>query len=60
MDNTVEVRAFPTGSWFYWVIGAVAVLLFAAGRWRTRRRRAIAAHVAAEPAPMSSPGADPA
>jgi hypothetical protein len=60
VDNIVEVRAFPTGSWFYWVIGAVAVLLFAAGRWRTRRRRAIAAQVATEPAPMSSPGADPA
>lgn len=38
-DDTVQVRAYPTGSWFYWVIGAVAILLLLAGRWRTRRRR---------------------
>lgn len=39
VDNTVQVRAYPTGSWFYWVIGAVAAALVAAGVLRSRRRR---------------------
>lgn len=39
VDNTLQVRAYPTGSWFYWVIGGLAALLLVAGRWRTRRRR---------------------
>lgn len=38
-DATVLVRAYPTGAWIYWVIGAAAVLLFAGGLIRTRRRR---------------------
>ena len=38
-DATVLVRAYPTGAWIYWVIGAAALLLFAGGLIRTRRRR---------------------
>lgn len=43
VDNTVQVRAYPTGSWFYWLLAGVALLLFAAGLWRGRRRRRAAA-----------------
>lgn len=38
--NTVMVRAFPTGSWVYWVIGVFAAGLLAAGIIRSRRRKA--------------------
>lgn len=38
-DATVLVRAYPTGTWIYWVIGVAALLFFAVGLIRTRRRR---------------------
>lgn len=35
---TLRVRMRPTGAEVYWVIGGVAVVLLAAGTWRTVRR----------------------
>jgi hypothetical protein len=37
--TTVTVRVRPTGDWIYWAMGAVAAVLLALGRWRTRRSR---------------------
>ncbi len=38
-SNTVMIRAFPTGSWIYWVIGGIAAALFVAGLLRSRLRK---------------------
>ncbi len=36
---TLQVLVSPTGDWVYWALGALAVMFFAAGTWRSVRRR---------------------
>jgi hypothetical protein len=35
----VGVRVTPTGNWFYWTLGGIAVVILLLGVWRSLRRR---------------------